>query len=251
MHKKILSIFAIIVLIPFFYMLGKSFYVEGTISLKAYFNVFIAEPGYLIKFWRSLFMSLACAFGQTMVSCMAALAFSKYRIKGWKVFLGLMVLFMVLPVQVTLLPNYLLLDKLQLLDTWWALIVPSIFAPFGTVWLTVVFWNVSDDILGAAKLDGANVRKMISKVLIPMVKAPIITLFILSFVESWNMVEQPLTFLQEVSQYPLSVFLVLMNENSTAMQSVCGILCLIPVTLLFFYYHEEFVEGIENAFENY
>ena len=129
--------------------------------------------------------------------------------------------------------------------------MPSIFAPFGTVWLTVVFWNVSDDILGAAKLDGANVRKMISKVLIPMVKAPIITLFILSFVESWNMVEQPLTFLQEVSQYPLSVFLVLMNENSTAMQSVCGILCLIPVTLLFFYYHEEFVEGIENAFENY
>lgn len=245
-----LSILALVILLPFVFMIWKSFAGDHGVSAQAYFKVFLAEPGYLIKFWRSLFLSLVCAAGQTIISCMAALAFSKYKVKGWKMILGMMMLFMILPVQVTLLPNYILLDKLDLLNTWWALIIPSVFAPFGTVWLTFIFWTVPDDILGAARLDGANVRQTICNILVPVVKAPIVTLFILSFVESWNMVEQPLTFLHNVSQYPISIFLVIMNEKSTAIQSVCGILCLIPVTLLFLYYHDEFVEGIGNLFEN-
>ena len=186
-----------------------------------------------------------------MISSMAAFAFSKYRFRGWKIIFVLMLLFMILPIQVMLLPNYLLLNKMQLLNSWWSLLLPNMFAPFGTVWLTFAFSTLSDDILSAAKLDGASAWKLLWKIMLPCAKASVVTLFMLSFVESWNMVEQPITFLKDESQYPLSVFLVFISEESSSLQSVCGILCCIPVTLLLLYYREEFVEGMKKTFEVY
>lgn len=246
-----LTVVILIVLLPLAYMVIWSFCDENTFSLMAYYKVLLAEPEYLMKFWRSLFLSLGIAAGQTLISSMAAFAFSKYRFRGWKIIFVLMLLFMILPIQVMLLPNYLLLNKLQLLNSWWSLLLPNIFAPFGTVWLTFAFSTLSDDILSAAKLDGASAWKLLWKIMLPCVKASVVTLFMLSFVESWNMVEQPITFLKDESQYPLSVFLVFISEESSALQSVCGILCCIPVTLLLLYYREEFVEGMKKTFEVY
>lgn len=246
-----LTVVVLIVLLPISYMVIWSFYGENTFSLMAYYEVLLAEPEYLIKFWRSLFLSLGIAAGQTLISSMAAFGFSKYRFRGWKFMFVLMLLFMLLPIQVMLLPNYLLLDKLQLLDSWWSLLLPNIFAPFGTVWLTFAFSTVPDEMLSAAKVDGANAWQILWKIMLPCVKAAVVTLFLLSFVESWNMVEQPITFLKDASHYPLSVFLVFINEESSAVQSVCGILCCIPVTLLLLYYREEFVEGMKKTFEVY
>ncbi|HBA63583.1 MAG TPA: sugar ABC transporter permease [Lachnospiraceae bacterium] len=248
----ILSTLAFLVIVPVGYMIVCSFQKEtGTgFSLMGYYHVFLAEPGYLMKFWRSLALCLAIACGQTIVSCMAGTAFAKYRVIGKKVLFGLMLLFMLLPIQVTLLPNYILLDRLQFLNSWKALIIPGIFAPFGTVWLTFVFRSLPGEMLEAASLDGANRLQNVFLILAPAARPSVITLFILSFVESWNMVEQPITFLEGVRQYPLSVFLAGIQGNSMAVQSVCGILCLFPVTFLFFYHQEELMEGIGESIWN-
>jgi multiple sugar transport system permease protein len=178
---------------------------------------------------------------------MGGVAFAKLRFPAKKILFLLMALFMILPIQVTLLPNYILLDKMHILNTWWALILPGIFAPFGTIWMTFVFKALPTDLLDSSRLDGAGILTSVFRIMVPAMWPAVITLFIISFVDSWNMVEQPVTFLEGTEQYPLSVFLVGITENSVSVQAVCGILCLIPVTFLFLYFRDEMSEGIGDS----
>ena len=189
-------------------------------------------------------MCLLIAGGQTILACMAGTAFAKYRFIGKKFWLAMMALFMILPVQVTLLPNYILMEKLGFLNSWKSLIIPGIFSPFGTVWLTFIFQSIPDEWLEAARLDRANQLQIVRYIVVPAAKPAVVTLFVLTFVESWNMVEQPMVLLQYPWQYPLSVFLASVNTENFALQFVCGILSLVPVTLLFLFFHEELAEGI-------
>ena len=249
-EKKGLFFFllAFVALLPVLYMVAVSFAGEGGFSLLGYYKVLLERPDYLEKFWRSIGLSLVIACGQVLVSCMAGAAFGKYRFVGKNFWFVLLALFMILPVQVTLVPNYILLERLHLLNSWKALIIPGIFAPFGTIWMTFIFRTLPPEWLEAASLDGAGKLEGIFRILVPAAKPAVITLFVLSFVDSWNMVEQPITFLKGTEQYPLSVFLASVVETSRPIQAVCGILCLLPVTFLFFYYNEELVEGIGDAF---
>lgn len=235
---------AILVLFPFFYMIISSFIGEKGFSLIAYYEVLLSEPGYLEKFWRSLGICLMIAAGQTLISCLGGIAFAKFQFPCKKLCFLIMAVFMILPIQVTLLPNYILLEKLHLLNSWKALVIPGIFAPFGTMWLTFIFYALPDEWMEAASLDGAGLMTGIFRIFVPAARPAVITLFVISFVDSWNMVEQPITFLESQDQYPISVFLASISGNSVSVQSVCGILCLIPVTFLFLYYREELAEGI-------
>ena len=102
-------------------------------SLMGYYEVFFATPDYLAKFWVSLLLSVGAILGQMVISCMGGFAFAFYDFPGKKLFYGLLCLFMLIPLQVTLLPNYLLLDQLGALNTYWALLLPLAFAPPGDV----------------------------------------------------------------------------------------------------------------------
>lgn len=228
----VLSILAAVFLYPVLYMIVCSVRAGGKagISLMGYYQVFLESPGYLVKFWRSLGMCLLIAGGQTIVSCMAGAGFAKYSFTGKRFWLVMMAVFMILPVQVTLLPNYILMEKLGFLNSWKALILPGIFSPFGVVWLTFIFQAIPEEWLEAARLDSANQLQIVRYIMVPAAKPAVITLFVLTFVESWNMVEQPIIFLESPLEYPLSVFLAGVTENSIAVQSVCGLLCLLPVT---------------------
>ena len=104
-----------------------------------------------------------------------------------------------------------------------------------------------ENIAEAARLDRANQLQIVRYIIIPEIKPALVTLFVLTFVESWNMVEQPIIFLEGPLDYPLSVFLAKITENSIGVQSVCGILCLIPVTFLFLYYRKELTDGLQDT----
>ena len=125
----VFSIIAFIFLFPIIYLIVFSvFHSDTGFSLMNYYKVFLANPDYLIKFWRSLAMCLMIAAGQTLFSCMSGTAFAKYSFPLKKFWFILFALFMILPIQVTLLPNYILLEKLKLLNSWKALIIPAIFS---------------------------------------------------------------------------------------------------------------------------
>ena len=205
-------------------------------SLMGYYEVFFATPDYLAKFWVSLLLAVGAIAGQVAISCLGGFAFAFYDFPGKRLLYGLLCLFMLIPLQVTLLPNYILLDQLGTLNTYWALLLPLAFAPLGTFLLTQIFRSVPADILHAARLDGAGTLQVLARVLLPCGKSGVSTLIILTLIESWNMVEQPLIYLRDVGSYPLSVFLASQYMENLPFQFVCSVLSLLPLALCFLYF---------------
>ena len=154
---------------PFVYVLALSFLpASGGVTFHYYYQVFLGTSQYLTRFWKSLLICLCVVAGQLVVSILAGYGFAKCQFKGKNALLFLLMILMVLPLQVTLAPNYIMLDSLGLLDTYAALILPSIFAPLGTFILTQSFKSVSEDIVDAAKLDGCGLFRLLVKVVLPM-----------------------------------------------------------------------------------
>lgn len=167
------EIFAILLaflsIAPFCYVLVLSFLpASGGVTFSYYYDVFLGSPQYLLRFWKSMGICLCIVAGQLVVSVLAGYGFAKCEFKGRDTILFVLMILMVLPLQVTLAPNYIMLDKLGLLDTYSALIFPSIFMPLGTFILTQSFKSVSDDIIDAAKLDGCGLFRLLTKVVLPM-----------------------------------------------------------------------------------
>ena len=135
-------------------------------------------------------------------------------------------------------------DRLGLVGSYWALILPAMFSPFGVFLLRQVFDTCPSDILEAARLDGAGNLRILFGILVPRCRAGVISLGILSLIDAWNMVEQPIVFLESEYDYPLSVFLTRMNGQNIGVLCACGVLAALPVVLLFLYYDQELTEGV-------
>lgn len=212
-------------------------------SLMGYYEVLFATPDYLAKFWVSLLLAVGAIAGQVAISCLGGFAFAFYDFPGKRLLYGLLCLFMLIPLQVTLLPNYILLDQLGTLNTYWALLLPLAFAPLGTFLLTQIFRSVPADILHAARLDGAGTLQVLARVLLPCGKSGVSTLIILTLIESWNMVEQPLIYLRDVGSYPLSVFLASRYMENLPFQFVCSVLSLLPLALCFLHFGGDLLQS--------
>lgn len=215
------------------------------VSLESWYQVLLRRPDYLIKFWNSLFLCTAIVLGQLIVSCMGGFAFAKYRFPHKEILYYALIVLMLMPVQVTLVPNYIVLDWLGLLDRWACLVLPMALSPFGTFLMTQVFKSVPDELLDAARLDGASTRQQLLWVMVPAAQSGVVSLALLAFIDAWNMVEQPVAFLSDTARYPLSVFLASVNSENFALSFACGVLALLPVLLLFLFFQKELVQGIE------
>ena len=200
------------------------------------------EPFTLYRFWNSLLLCSAITLGQMLVSCRAGFALAKYPIPGKGYLTTLLVILMLLPLQVTLVPSYLILDALGLLNTIWALILPSVFSPFGTVVMWITFRAVPEDLLDAARLDGASEHRILWRIALPVGKGGAASLLLLTFVDAWNMVEQPMVFLSNTANYPISVYLASVRSVESLHG---GLLSMLPVVLLLLYYRAELTEKSE------
>ena len=230
---------------PFFQVLQGALFPQGTgFSLEAVYKVFLATPEYLLVFWRTIALCALMVGGQVVLSVLAGLGFAKYDFPGKKLWFFLLLVVMVLPLQVTLVPNFRILGTLNLLDTQWALMLPALFAPLGTFLMTQSFRAVPDEIVEAAQLDGASTFTILWRILVPCGKNGLACVIVLTFLESWNMVEQPMAYLKEPAQYPLSVSLATTGARDQAVQLACCLLALLPPLLLFLGLHKELVQGI-------
>lgn len=214
-------------------------------SLISFYQILFRQPQFLSKFWNSLILSGVIVFGQFAVSSLAGFAFAKYNFRGKSALFFILIILMMLPLQAIIVPNYIIFDRLKLLDTWWPLIIAGTFTPFGAFLMTQVFKTVPNEIIEAARLDGAGTLRIIRQIMLPVGKVGLISLIILTFIDAWNMVEQPVAFLTDKSQYPLSVFLAHFSKENLALSFACGVLALLPGLLLFLYYRDELAEGIQ------
>ena len=244
--KRLLIVLCVLLtVIPFLTIVINSFYQAGFgISFRAYYDVFLGTPIYLLRFWKSMGICICIAAGQILVSLLAGYGFAKCDFVGKKVFYFLLMVLMVLPLQVTLVPNYIMLYKLEILGTEWSLILPCIFLPLGTFIMTQSIKTISMELIHDAKLNGCNVLQILWHVVIPMTKGSLICVGILSFLDAWNMVEQPIAYLKDSDKYPISVALAYVSNSNPIVQFVCCILVMIPPLFLFACFNKEIVQGI-------
>ena len=229
--------------IPFLYVFAKSLLsAQNGFTLSYYYQVFLAQEQYLLRFWKGLCLCITA--GQVVVSTLAGYGFAKCRFPGKNVLFFLLMVLMIMPLQVTLVPNYIMLDRLGLLDTYYALVLPMIFVPLGTFIMTQSFQAVPNEIIEAARLDGCGTLKLICRIAVPMNKAGLICTLLLSFLDGWNMVEQPMVYLEDFGRYPISVALASVPPEDPTVQLVCCILAALPPLFLFAYFNRELVEGI-------
>lgn len=229
---------------PFVFVLAGGFWEEDHFSLQAYYDVFFASPQYLVRFWKTLGISICIAAGQVVFSVLAGYGFAKCRFPGKNIIYFCLMILMILPLQVTLVPNYIMLDKLGLLGTEKSLIFPGIFLPLGTVLMTQCFKTVPEEVIDQASVDGCNLLETIVRIAVPMSKGGLICVGLLSFLDAWNMVEQPIAYLKKFSQYPLAVALAYVSPEQPIRQFACCLLVLLPPLALFSCFNKELVEGI-------
>lgn len=213
-------------------------------TLDAYYQVLLRRPDYLVKFWNSLLIAGSVALGQALVCTLAGYGFSRLPFPGSGFLFSAVVVLMMMPLQVTLVPNYLVLTRLGLVGGYGAVILPAVFSAFGVFLAKLGFDTLPPGQLEAATLDGANAWQVFRRVALPANRSAVGALAILGFVDAWNMVEQPLIFLKDRSQYPLSLFLAQAGGQNLALGFACGVLALLPVALLLLFFEQELVSGI-------
>ena len=232
-------------IVPFIYVLIISLQdAEGAFSLKYYYEVFVGNSQYLFKFWNSIALSVCAAIGQVIVSALAGFGFAKYKFPGKNILFFILIILMILPLQVTLIPNYIVLDKLNMLDSYASLILPAIIVPLGTFILTQSFKAIPNNVIEAARLDGCNLFVLFCRVAMPMSRNALICTFLLSFLDTWNMVEQPITYLKSFADYPIAVALASVPPGDPTVLLTACVLVTLPPLFLFAFFNRELTEGI-------
>ncbi|MDD6024433.1 MAG: carbohydrate ABC transporter permease [Oscillospiraceae bacterium] len=217
-------------------------FIPDMVSFSQYWTVLFNSPEYLLKLWNSIFLTVPVVVFQVAIASFAAYGFTRYRGRVREsIFFGYIIL-MLMPYQVTLVPNYLVSKWLNLLDTRWAVILPGIFAPFSVFLLTKNMRRIPKSYLEAAQLDGAGEWRLFSSVCLPMCKGCLVSVAMLVFIDYWNMVEQPLILFSDQEMYPLSVFLSEINSGEVGVAFAVAVIYMIP-TLLMFLWGEEYLEA--------
>ncbi len=218
--------------------------IPDMITFSQYENVLFRNPQYLIKFWNSVILSVPIMLFQIAVALLAAYGFARFSGKIRSLIFFTYVILMLMPYQVTLVPNYLVSNWLGIIDTRLAVILPGIFSPFAVFILTKFMRRIPPAMIEAAKLDGAGELQIFFRICVPMSKTIIYSVAVLIFIDYWNMVEQPLILLSDVELHPLSVFLSQINSGDAALAfAVASIYMIIPL-LTFLYSEDHIVEGV-------
>ena len=219
-------------------------FIPDKVTFDQYKAVLIQNSDYLMKFWNSVWLTVPITLFQMAVAILTSYGFSRYPNKFKGIIFFAYIILMIMPYQVTLVPNYLVADKFGMLDTRLSIILPAIFSPFSIFLLTKVMRRIPISYVEAAKLDGAGEFKILTKIYIPLCKGAIVSIAMLVFIDYWNMVEQPIVLMREPTLHPLSVFLSQINEKDIGLAFAIGVVYMIPTVLMFLYGEDYLVEGI-------
>ena len=221
-------------------------FIPDKVSVSQYATVLLKSPEYLLKFWNSVLYVVPIVFVQLLIASLAAYGFTRFRGKKREVLFFIYVIITLLPYQVTLVPNYLVADWLNVLNTRWAILLPGFFSPFSVYLLTKYMRRISPGIIEAARVDGAGEWRIFTRICVPMCKSALFSVGILVFIDYWNMVEQPLILLSDSDKYPLSIFLSQINKGEIGLAFAVAVIYMLPSIFVFLYGEEYLVDGIAS-----
>ena len=206
-------------------------------------KLLLDTPEYFTTYWNTCLQTLPQIFGQLVVGAPAAWALSRLRFRGRGFVRGLYVVLMLLPFQVTMVPAYLTVRRLGLMDTAWAVILPGVFATFPVFVMQRGFDAVPLPLLEAAAIDGASPWQQFWLIGLPVGLPGVLAALTMSFLDAWNALEQPMTFLKTPSLWPLSLYLTDAGSD-LALTMAASLFALLPAVLIFAFGQKYLEQGI-------
>ena len=214
-------------------------------SLRQYYTLLIEDPTILQLFLNSVFYGVAILLGQMVFVPSMAYALSRFRFKGREGLFFIIMAMMLMPFQVTQVPNVITLRLLGLVNTRWAVILPMWFAPFYIFLLRQFMVAIPGEMFEAGMMDGAGAVRAYFHVLLPVCRPVLGAALALSFADSWNMVEQPLVYLQNMADQPLSVMFNQLTESNKDIAFAGAALYIVPMLVMYFYFQEDILLGVQ------
>ncbi|MFA5612801.1 MAG: carbohydrate ABC transporter permease [Anaerolineaceae bacterium] len=199
---------------------------------------------------NTAFLSVTVAVSQAIFGSMAAYSFARLKFAGRDMVFNFMLATMMIPGAVTLIPAYVLMTKLQLINTFWSLILPGLVSAGSIFTLTQFFKSIPIDLEEAAIIDGATHMQIFRTVILPLARPAIITVLILQFQGMWNSFLQPLLYLNTPDKYVLNVALSIFQQQYKSQWNltlVGAMFNAVPVLLLFFIFSKYYIEGVAYA----
>ena len=213
-------------------------------SFANYKKLLFETPQFFVLFWNSMKLVLCILAGQLLMAVPAAWGFAVYQVKGSRILFALYVVLMLLPFQVTMLSSYLVLRNLALLNSHLAIILPAVFSTFPVFLSYGGFRGIPPQILEAARIDGAGEITIFLRLGIPLGKSGLLSAMVLGFLEYWNLMEQPMAFLENKALWPLSMYLPEITWGQAGFAFCASVITLIPAMFVFVLGQDYLEQGI-------
>lgn len=248
-------------LIPFLWMISTSLksnqalmsipieWIPKEVSFKSYMEV-LTELPFLKSTLNSIIVTLSSTILTLTSSSLAAFIFAKYDFKFKNIIFVLFLTSMMVPLQVTGIPIFIILTKLGLNNSYMGVIFPSVYNVFAIFLLRQYMKNISNEFIEAAYMDGANMFQIFFKIIIPMSIVPLTTLFVINFMSYWNDYFWPLIILTDPNKITLPVLLSKLNtQHGTAYNTLMAgsLVSMTPILFVYIFAQKYFIRGVQEG----
>lgn len=216
-------------------------------TLENYLAIFNDPKLPLLRFYfNSTFVSFFNVLSTLFTSSLVGYMFAKFEFPGKKLLFGWFLSMMMIPTQITMIPSYLILSKLHLINSLWGLVIFSMVDAFGIFMMRQFCETLPTELLDAGRIDGASEWQIYWRIVLPQLSAPLATLGILGFMASWNAYLWPMIVLQKINVRTLPIILTWFNSTHTgqgALVMAATVLIIMPILIVFMFFQRWIVQG--------
>jgi len=215
------------------------------LTFSQYHTLLFQTPMYLVFFMNSVRLTLPIVLMHIAIGSAAAYGFTTWKSRSNEIIFCTYIIVMVLPFQATLVPNFIMADTLGILNTHGSIVLPIGFSPFAVFIMRQSMKGIPHSIFEAAQIDGAGNFRRFCYIALPMAKGGAASLVILTFADSWAMVEHPMVFLRDSALEPLSVVLYRIGQGNIGLIFAASVFYMLPMVWIFLYGQEYFEQGVK------
>jgi len=219
-------------------------FIPELISISAWREVLVENPESLRFMWNSFILTVPILVGQLVIAPLAAYGMERAKSKHKEKLFFTYIIIMLLPMQALLVPHFIAANMLGINQTYLAIILPAIFAPFGVFLVRQQLKGFNKEIIEAGKIDGANELRIFIRLVVPNIKPTITVLAVLAFAEAWNIIDQAVVFIRDSFALPMSVHLSANLAGNMGIVFALSTLFMIPAMIVFIYGQDDMKEGL-------
>lgn len=250
-----------VTILPFFWMITTAFKTQGESvqmppvwlpsawRLDAFQEV-LAKPNFLTVYGNTVITTVVTVLGQVGLCAMAGYGFARIHFPGRDLLFVLILGVLMIPSQIFLMPQYLIIQNLGLLNTIPALFLPNLFSAFGTFLLRQSFLSLPKELEEAAMLDGCSRFQIFYKIMLPLTKSSMVALAIMVMKFAWNDLMWPLivnTSAKKMTLAPTLASMISEYGSNYPVQMSGAVLSILPIVILFIIFQKQFIEGVAST----